>query len=60
VSDEEAIALWKKKVFDRAEEIDPDSNDEWRSMALGFLLALDFEPDRAEKVIQRLVELWII
>lgn len=33
---EKAITEWKEKVYDRGSEIDPNDEEDWRSMAIGF------------------------
>ena len=33
---EQAIDLWKDRVFNQAQQIDPNDEEDWRSMAIGF------------------------
>lgn len=60
MSDGEAIELWTRKVFARAKEIDPSNEYDWQDLALGFLLALDFELTRAFDLIERMIDLGVI
>jgi len=60
MSDNEAIELWTKKVWDRVEEVDPASERDWEDLAFGFLLALDFEPEKAYKLTERMIRLGVI
>lgn len=43
----EAFKLFKTKIVDRAEEVDGDNEHEWETLAYGFFLALDFNPEEA-------------
>lgn len=47
VSEEKALELWEKRVFDCSEEIDPDDSYDWWDMAYGFFLGLQFSPEVA-------------
>lgn len=40
-------ALFRAKVYDRAEEVDADQERDWFDLAYGFALALDVEPEEA-------------
>ena len=41
------IAKFKDEVYDRAEEIDPGSGQDWFSMTLGWAIAKGMEPELA-------------
>jgi hypothetical protein len=60
ITDDQAIKLWKQKVFMRSQEVDPSSECDWHDLAYGFLLALDFDPMRAESLIEQMIDLRII
>jgi hypothetical protein len=51
---ESHVQFWKEKVYEKENEIDPGQEEDWRSMALGFALALDYTPDEAEKFVNEI------
>lgn len=57
---DQAIALWKEKVWDKEQEIDPNQEEDWGSMAVGFALALGFTPEESYKFMFKLSEKGIL
>lgn len=47
--DDKMVALFKSEVHDRATEIDPDDEHDWRSLTLGWALAKGMTPDEADE-----------
>jgi hypothetical protein len=47
MTESEMLAKFKQEVFDRAKLIDPQDEEDWFSMAVGFFLALGVEVSRA-------------
>ena len=41
---EQAVDLWKDRVFDHSGEVDPGGEEDWRSMAIGFGFGMGFNP----------------
>lgn len=56
MSHQDVINLWKEKVYDKASEIDPDSERDWEDIALGFFLANGFSSDEAYEIYRKCVE----
>jgi hypothetical protein len=52
----EATRLFKEKIWDRASTIDPDDDHKWESMALGFFIALGFEPTDAKSLAYLVID----
>lgn len=44
---EEDIKKWKENVYDKEQEIDPDQEQDWRSMAIGFALGCGYSTEEA-------------
>jgi len=45
-----AVQLWKERVYDKQDKVDPAHMEVWYSMAIGFALGLGYEPDNAHKI----------
>jgi len=46
---ERLTALFKKEVDDHAEAVDPDQEEDWGSLTLGWALAKGVPPDEARE-----------
>jgi hypothetical protein len=46
---EETVALFKKEVSDRAKKIDPDNDQDWFSLTLGWAVAKGMTPSKAHE-----------
>lgn len=44
----ELSAKFRKEVYDRADDVDPDSVLDWFSLAVGFAIANGVDPDEAQ------------
>lgn len=43
----QALQLWKERVYDVAQKVDPEDEHEWDTLAYGFFLGLGFLPEAA-------------
>jgi len=50
----ELITQWCKDVADHASEVDPGSEEDWGSLALGYALGKGLTPDEAHELCARL------
>lgn len=44
---EKLLPAWKVEVYDRKDEIDPSSEQDWYSLTLGWAIAKGLEPAKA-------------
>jgi hypothetical protein len=47
MTSEQALKQFHEKIFNNAEEIDPDHDRDWFDLAFGYFLALEFDIDTA-------------
>jgi len=43
----DAVLRFKREVCERRDDVDPDEEQDWFSLSLGFFLALGIDADRA-------------
>jgi len=48
------LAAWRQRVYDQVVDVDPLSEHDWRSLALGFALGLGFKPDEAQRIARHI------
>ncbi len=46
------IERWKQDVYDKAEEVDPHSEELWSSLALGYFIGLGMSIEDAEDSVR--------
>lgn len=51
---DQAIQLWKERVLSHEEDIDPNQEEDWRSMALGFGFGLMFSFEQVHEFLREL------
>ena len=49
MSIEELLKEWFENIYDNHENVDPNSDQDWHSMAMGYALGKGFSPDRARE-----------
>lgn len=60
ISRDEALGLWRDRVIDRGDEIDPHGEYCWESLALGYFLGMQFSLDVAEDMVAELRQMHLL
>lgn len=60
ISDDQAVARWRRDVWLKRADIDPRNEFDWLGLAIGFFLALGYHVDDARTLVTRLVNERII
>jgi len=47
-----AIKEWKARVLDQSDHVDPDNEQDWCSLAIGFFMGLGFQPADAIRLME--------
>jgi hypothetical protein len=56
MTSEEAVKLWKERIHDKADEVDPDNRRDWEDLAVGFFICLGFSVDESEDLYQQCID----
>jgi hypothetical protein len=49
----EVRKAWHNEIYDRSDDIDPDADYDWKSLAIGFFLGKGLTADEAKDLVYR-------